>query len=176
MDTWNNPQDEKLFGLKNWQLDLAFFLLIGVAALGAYLFGGAHALGILDNDEAASPQPAAVEAVAPVASSVVQAPTSEGGETANSPSAPDANENPDAIHRAEALFLGVLAVLIALVTPLLGVLGVLVALMAPFPGVLAVLVAFEAPFLGVLAVFVAFVTAVAVLTFIGGDGTDNAAS
>ncbi len=152
MDRWDNPKDEKYFGLADWQFDLAIFLLIGVVALGAYLLGGAHALGIRGNDEA----------VAPVASSVVQAPISEDGEASNAPSGPDADEDPDAILRAEALFLGVFAVLVALV--------------APFLGILAVPIALEAPFLGVSAVLVALVTVVAVLAFIGGDGTDNSVS
>ena len=77
MDRWKDPQDEKIFGLEDWQFDLAFFLVIGVVAVWLFLFGGVHALGILGNDETPSAQVAAVEAVAPVASSVVQAPTSE---------------------------------------------------------------------------------------------------
>ena len=166
MDRWDNPKDEKYFGLADWQFDLAIFLLIGVAGLGAYLLGGAHALGIRGNDEA----------VAPVASSVVQAPTSENGETSNSPSGPDADEDADAILRAEALFLGVLAVLVALVPSFLGILAVPIALVAPLLSVLAAPVALEAPFLGVSAVLVALVTVVAVLAFIGGDGTDNSVS
>lgn len=176
MDRWDNPKDEKYFGLADWQFDLAIFLLIGVVALGAYLLGGAHALGIRGNDKAPSPHLAAVQPVAPVASSVVQAPTSEDGEASNSPSGPDADEDPDAILRAEALFLGVLAVLVALVAPVLGILAVPIALVAPFLSVLAVAVALEAPFLGVSAVLVAIVTVVAVLAFIGGDGTDSSVS
>ena len=80
MDRWKDPQDEKIFGLEAWQFDLAFFLVIGVIAVWLFLFGGAHALGILGNDETPSAQVAAVGAVAPVASSVVQAPNREEGD------------------------------------------------------------------------------------------------
>ena len=93
MDRWKDPQDVKYLGLEAWQFDLAFFLVIGVVAVWLFLFGGVRALGILGNDEAPPRQVAAVEAVAPVASSVVQAPNSEDGEAPAA--APPAIEEPE---------------------------------------------------------------------------------
>ncbi len=75
MSKRDDPQDDKYFGLKDYQFDLAVFIVIG-ALVGAFFFlGGVGAAEDIIDGEAPSRRAAVVKPVAPVASPVVQAPT-----------------------------------------------------------------------------------------------------
>ncbi len=75
MSKLDDPQDDKYFGLKDYQFDLAVFIVIG-AIVGAFFFlGGVGAAEDIIDGEAPSRRAAVVKPVTPVASLVVQAQT-----------------------------------------------------------------------------------------------------
>jgi hypothetical protein len=91
MSRWDDPQDDKYVGLKDWQLELLFFLIMGAAVVAFFRFDGVGAVkGIID-DESSLHRAAVAVTATPVASSVVRAPSSSSSEASDSPSTPAAH-------------------------------------------------------------------------------------